>query len=206
MDVDNPAGNLGESVIRGLRLTTTMAVLLAGCAAETAAPQPPVTPAPQMPPAREDGAIGDFQGVLVQRTTRFATGNTNDAIPDFDLQRYDTDGAWSPQQPDRLVIPEEWEGRPVIFTVRAAWAGHTDRWVELKLYCGAERPIGNDQDDYIVAVVQVATNPDSPFIEMNTPPLVVEPGTACMIAFKTPEEQTLIPYGPATTLFGAYVP
>ena len=186
-------------LVAGFSTGLLVAVLITGCGVEAAEPTPP----PALPEAVEDGALGDFRGVLVQRTTSFATGNTNDSIPDFDLQRYDTDGAWSPEQPDRLVIP--WS-EPVIFHVRAAWAGHTDRWVELKLYCGAERPIGNEQEGNLVAVVQVATNPDSPFVELTTPPLLVEPGTECMIAFKTPNDRTLIPYGQASVLFGAYVP
>lgn len=155
---------------------------------------------------RADGPMGDLHGVLVQRTTPFTTTYANDSIPDFDAQLYDTDGAWSPERPDRLVIPEAWDGLPVIFTVRAAWSGHTDLWVELKLYCGAERPIGDHQDDRIVAVVQTPPNPASPFVELTTPPVMVTAGDECMIAFKTPAERTLIPYGSAATTFGAYVP
>ena len=179
-----------------------LTISLAGCAAADARPTPP----PVIPSPAADAPMGDFQGVLVQRSTPFTTQYANDSIPDFDVQRYDTDGAWSAERPDRIVIPGAWDGQPVIFTVRAAWAGHTDAWVELKLYCDAERPIGDGQEDQIVAVVQVATNPDSPFIEMTTPPLPAEAGSECMIAMKTPRERTLIPYGSAATLFGAYVP
>lgn len=180
-------------------------VLLVGCgagAATTATPTPP----PELPKARPDGALGHFRGVLVQRTTSFATSFSNDAVPDFDLQRYDTDGAWSPEVPDRIVIPAGWDGAPVVFTVRAAWSGHDDDYVELKLYCGAERPIEDAQEERLVAVVQMPPNLASPFVELTTPPLLLDPGTECMIAFKTPAERTLIPYGRATTLFGAYVP
>jgi hypothetical protein len=175
--------------------------MLLGCTTQAAA----LPPEPSGLVSVGDGPLGDLQGVLVQRTTHFGRGNSNDSIPDFDRQIYDTDGAWSPEEPDRIVIPEGWEA--VIVTVRAAWAGHTDRWVELKLYRNAKRPIGNDQDmAHIVAVVQVATNPDSPFVELTTPPLPVEAGDEFLIAFKTPNERTLIAYGEASVLFGAYVP
>ena len=179
-----------------IRAAALVATLLAACSTNAS------TPPPELPEAREDGALGDFQGVLVQRTEPFTTSFTNDAIPDFDLQRYDTHGAWSPEQPDRIVI--QWD-EPVILHARAAWSGHEAIYVELKLYCGAERPI-EDQEEHLVAVVQTPPNLASPFVELTTPPLLIEPGTECMIAFKTPEERTLIGYGQAATLFGAYVP
>lgn len=147
--------------------------------------------------------MGDFRGVLVQRTEPFGTSFDNDAVPDYDLQRYDTDEAWSPEQPDRIVI--RWS-EPVILHVRAAWQGHEAVYVEVKVYCGAERPIGTDQEDRLVAVVQTPPNLASPFVELTTPPLLIEPGTECVVAYKTPDAQTLIPYGAASVLFGAYVP
>lgn len=168
----------------------------------------PATPVPRTAvlDSAPDGQVANgFAGVLVQRTTHFATRNTNDSIPDFDRQVYDTDGAWSPKQPDRLVIPAAWDGRMVIITVRAAWAGHSDRWVELKLYRNAARPIGNDQEERLLAVVQLATNPDSPFVELTTPPLLMHAGDELFIALKTPAERLAISYQGVTTLFGAYV-
>jgi hypothetical protein len=182
-------------------LIVVIAFILSACAVSGA---PALPPEPTGLVTVPDGPVGDLQGVLVQRTTHYETGNSNDSIPDFDRQLYDTDGAWSPEQPDRIVIPEGWE--TVIVTVRGAWAGHVDRWVELKLYRNAERPIGNDQEDRLVAVVQIPTNPDSPFLELTTPPLPVEAGDEFLIAFKTPKDRTLIAYGEASVLFGAYVP
>lgn len=188
-----------------IAVRVVLALLLSGCgAAATESPASSI-PAAQMVGVA-DGPVGDFRGVLVQRTTSYGTTFSNDAIPDFDLQRYDTDGAWTPEAPDRITIPEAWAGEPVIFHVRSAWSGHTDDYIELKLYCGAERPIGTDQEDHLVAVVQQATNPASPFVELTTPPLLLDAGTECMVAFKTPHERTLIAYGDATTLFGAYLP
>ena len=180
--------------------------LLAGCAAPVVgdAPSTPIPRATELESV-PDGPLGDFSGVLVQRTTHFRTGNSNDSIPDFDRQLYDTDGAWSPEQPDRIVIPQAWDGQAIIVTVRAAWAGHSDRWVELKLYRNAVRPIGNEQDDKLVGVVQSATNPDSPFVELTTPPIPVHAGDELLVAFRTPNERTLIAYQEATTLFGAYL-
>lgn len=182
-------------------------VILAIVGIGMAWPGPEYAPPPPEPMGLEsvpDGPMGELRGVLVQRTTHYTTGYSNDAIPDFDRQLYDTDGAWSPERPDRLVIPDGWD--TVIFTVRAAWSGHDDLWVELKLYCGAERPIGDDQEEHLVAVVQTPPNAASPFVELTTPPLPVQPGDECMVAFKTPSERTLIAYNEATTLFGAYVP
>jgi hypothetical protein len=173
--------------IRGIAL----AVVLSACSVGATVPA-------------SDAPIAGLRGVLVQRTSDFTTTFSNDAIPDFEVQVYDTDGAWNPAEPDRITIPGGWD--VAIFHVRSAWAGHTDEYVELKLYCGAARPIGNGQEDRLVAVVQVATNPASPFVELTTPPLPVEPGTECMIAFKTPNPRTLIGYENAATLFGAYVP
>lgn len=164
-------------------------------------------PIPVTAQARADGPIGSegFRGVLVQRTTDFQTSFSNDSIPAFDVQRYDTDGAWSPMAPDRLTIPSSWDGQAAIFQARGAWSGHTGDYVELKLYCGAVRPIQN-QEEHLIAVVQDATNIASPFVELTTAPIVVHAGEQCFIAFKTPAERTLIAYGNVTTLFGAYLP
>lgn len=183
-----------------------LAAVLVACSSSP--PSSSTGTAPDVTPIeRPDGMLAslDFHGVLIQRTTPFTTTFSNDAIPDFEYQRYDTDGAWDPAQPDRITIPESWTG-PVIFTVRAAWSGHDDVYVELKLYCGAERPIGNAQEDHLIAVVQQPPNLASPFVDLTTAPRNVEPGTECYIAFKTPEDRTLIGYGHAATLFGAYVP
>lgn len=156
--------------------------------------------------ALPDGPLGGFRGVLVQRTTPFETGFTNDAIPDFNRQRYDTDGLWNPDQPDRITIPESWDGRVAIIYARGAWTGQTTGYVELKLYRNAERPLGDDQEHALVAVTQHEPNNASPFQELTSPPLVVNAGDVFTITFKTPRDAVLIPYGNATTLFGAYVP
>lgn len=160
----------------------------------------------ELEPELPDGALpGGFRGVLVQRTTPFATGFTNDAIPDFDRQRYDTDGLWDPAQPDRLTIPEAWDGHVAIIYARGAWTGQTTGYVELKLYRNAERPIGDDQEHALMAVTQHEPNNASPFQELTSPPIVVHAGDVFTITFKTPRDATLIPYGNAATLFGAYL-
>jgi hypothetical protein len=183
-----------------------LAVLVVGLGVrQVAGERPLATPVPRTvePSSVPDGPLGEFHGVLVQRMTHFATSNSNDSIPDFDRQVYDTDGAWDPSAPDRITIP--WGGMTVL-NVHAAWAGHEGRWVELKLYCGAERPIGNDQEHRLVGVVQSATNPDSPFLELTTPPLPLEAGTECFIALKSPTDELAISYQAITTTFGAFVP
>lgn len=153
--------------------------------------------------------VSRFRGVLLHRTTDFTTTDSNDSIPAFDRVVYDTEAPgspmWSADLPDRITIPEAWDGQVAIVYARGAWVGHDDFWVEMKLYRNAEPPIGKMEDDQVVAVIQHATNLGSPFHELTSPPIRVSAGDYFTITFRTPSPQKLIAYENATTLFGAYL-
>lgn len=151
-----------------------------------------------------------FRGVLVQRTTPFTTYDSNNSIPDFDRLIYDTGAPEEPmwedeRHPERITIPEAWDGLFAIVYARGAWEGNADFWVEMKLYRNAERPIGDDTDAKAIAITQHAPNLGSPFQELTSPPIQVFEGDYFTITFRTPDRQKLIPYEQAAILFGAYL-
>jgi hypothetical protein len=148
----------------------------------------------------------DFAGVLVRRTTDFTTSNSNDSVPDFDTEVYDTDGAWAIGNPDELVIPAAWDGLMVQVYGQALWATGADNYTEMKVYHNATRPVGNLQDDKLVAVTQhdPATSYNTGQIVLSAP-VQVATGDTFLMALRNPAAETVSTYHDISIQFGAWV-
>lgn len=151
-----------------------------------------------------------FHGVLLYRDSDFATAFSNDSIPNWTGTKYDTDGAFDPGEPDGWTTPAAWDGRVGKIGAWLAWLGFTsgsNLYVEAKIYADAVRPIGDDQEHKLVwgGVMQHHTNPASPFVFLETPPIPLEGGKRYTLTLKTGEARTAHAYEEATLYFGGWL-